>query len=241
MGHPKFSRRVWQGPKHPWQSERIDEERTLIFNYGLRNHREIWKARSKLRRWRSKAMKLIATSDSGDDHVSREKADLIASLHRRGMLPEGATLDDILRLNVEHVLARRLQSQVYYKGYASSMKQARQLLIHGHISVGDQVMTVPGYTITREEEDTLEYSIQSSLHDSAKRTGDSKKSGIATGENHPIRVGITEIRSQATYENEDGESSLELVDGVPTAEEVQQIAEAAETAPSADDVSGGES
>jgi ribosomal protein S4 len=185
-------------------------------------------------------MKLIATTDSGDDHISREKADLITSLHRRGMLPEGATLDDILRLNVEHVLARRLQSQVYYKGFASSMKQARQLLIHGHISVGNQVMTVPGYTITREEEDTLQYGIQSSLHDSAKRTGESK-SGIATGENHPIRVGITEIRSQATYEDEDKESSLELVDEVPTAEEVQQIAEAAEAAPSADDANGGES
>jgi ribosomal protein S4 len=121
------------------------------------------------------------------------------------------------------------------------MKQARQLLIHGHISVGNQVMTVPGYTITREEEDTLQYSIQSALHDLAKRTGESKKSGIATGESHPIRVGISEIRSQATYENDGEESSLELVDGVPTAEEVQKMAEAAEAAPSADDVSGGES
>ena len=157
MGHPKFSRKVWQGPKHPWQAERIEEERTLIHNYGLRNHREIWKARSKLRRWRSNAMKLIATADTGEGHVSKEKSDLITSLHRRGLLPEGASLDDVLRLNVEHVLARRLQSQVYYKGLASSPKQARQLLIHGHISIGNQVMTVPGYITTRDEEAALQY------------------------------------------------------------------------------------
>jgi len=226
MGHPKFSRRAWQGPKHPWQAERIEEERTLIFNYGLRNHREIWKARSKLRRWRSNAMKLIATTDSGDDdHVSREKADLITSLHRRGLLPEGASLDDVLRLNVDHVLARRLQSQVYYKGLAASPKQARQLLIHGHISIGDQVMTVPGYIITREEEAALQYNLSSDL----------------ANEQHQLRQDIVSIRSQADYATDEEESTLELTnDGAPSAEEVQELAEAVAAAPSSDDVSGGE-
>ena len=225
MGHPKFSRRLWQGPKHPWQSERIDEERTLIFTYGLRNHREIWKARSKLRRWRSNAMKLIATADSGeDDHVSREKAYLISSLNRRGLLPEGATLDDVLRLNVEHVLSRRLQSQVYYKGLAASPKQARQLLIHGHISIGNQVMTVPGYIITRDEEAALQYNQSSDI----------------ANEQHPLRQEIESIRSTADY-GEEG-SSLELNNSeAPSPEEVAQLAEAVAAAPSADDVSGGES
>ncbi|MDP6379360.1 MAG: 30S ribosomal protein S4 [Candidatus Thalassarchaeaceae archaeon] len=226
MGHPKFSRRVWQGPKHPWQAERIEEERTLIFNYGLKNHREIWKARSKLRRWRSNAMKLIATTDSGeDDHISREKADLITSLHRRGLLPEGASLDDVLRLNVDHVLARRLQSQVYYKGLAASPKQARQLLIHGHISIDDQVMTVPGYIITREEEAALQYNLSSDL----------------ANDQHPLRQEIESIRLQADYVTEE-ESSLEPTnDGAPSAEEVKELAEAVAAAPSSDDVSGGES
>ena len=226
MGHPKFSRRVWQGPKHPWQAERIEEERTLIFNYGLRNHREIWKARSKLRRWRSNAMKLIAVADSGeDDHVFREKNDLITSLHRRGLLPEGASIDDVLRLNVDHVLARRLQSQVYYKGLAASPKQARQLLIHGHISIADQVMTVPGYIITREEEAALQYNSSSDL----------------ANDQHPLRQEIESIRLQADYVTEE-ESSLEPTnEGAPSAEEVKELAEAVAAAPSSDDVSGGES
>ena len=222
MGHPKFSRKVWQGPKHPWQAERIEEERTLIHNYGLRNHREIWKARSKHRRWSSNAMKLIATADTGEGHVSKEKSDLITSLHRRGLLPEGASLDDVLRLNVEHVLARRLQSQVYYKGLASSPKQARQLLIHGHISIGNQVMTVPGYITTRDEEAALQYNPTSDL----------------SNEQHPLRMEIESIRSQASFESDEEETTLELKSGTPTAEEVQEIAAAAAAAPSAE---GGES
>lgn len=222
MGHPKFSRKVWQGPKHPWQAERIEEERTLIHNYGLRNHREIWKARSKLRRWRSNAMKLIATADTGEGHVSKEKSDLITSLHRRGLLPEGASLDDVLRLNVEHVLARRLQSQVYYKGLASSPKQARQLLIHGHISIGNQVMTVPGYITTRDEEAALQYNPTSDL----------------SNEQHPLRMEIESIRSQASFESDEEETTLELRSGTPTPEEVQEITAAAAAAPGGE---GGES
>ena len=151
----------------------------------------------------------------------REKADLIDSLYRRGLLPEGSTLDDILRMNVEHVLARRLQSQVYYKGLASSPKQARQLLIHGHIAIGDQIMTVPGYVLTRDEEATLQYSPSSPLADAG----------------HSLREEIENIRSAASY-GEEGEE-LETREGVPTAEEVAEISEAAEAAPSAEDTSEG--
>jgi small subunit ribosomal protein S4 len=172
-------------------------------------------------------MKLIATADSGEeDHVSREKADLITSLHRRGLLPAGASLDDVLRLNVDHVLARRLQSQVYFKGLAASPKQARQLLIHGHISIGDQVMTVPGYIVTREEEAVLQYSSFSEL----------------ANEQHALRLEIESIRSQADYANDEEESTLELTNSrAPSSEEVQEMAEAAEAAPSSSDASGGES
>lgn len=165
-------------------------------------------------------MKLIATADGGNEHISREKADLIASLHRRGLLPEGSTLDDILRLDVEHVLARRLQSQVYYKGLASSPKQARQLLLHGHIAIGDQVMTVPGYILTRDEEVALQYNQASKISDPSSK----------------LRQEIEAIRSQATYEG-DEEASLDTNSSAPSAEEVAAIAEAAEAAPSAD---GGE-
>lgn len=167
-------------------------------------------------------MKLIGRVDSSAGHYSREKDDLITSLQRRGLLPEGATIDDVLRLTVEHVLARRLQSQVYYKGLASSPNQARQLLIHGHVVIGDQVMTVPGYILTREEEDGLQYNPNS----------------IIANPEHAMRQEIDQIRAGAEYETSDSEVALESDSDAPTVEEVAEIAAAVAAAPGSKDGGG---
>ena len=44
MGDPKFPSKHYNTPSHPWQKVRIEEERTLIHQYGLKNKKEIWKA-----------------------------------------------------------------------------------------------------------------------------------------------------------------------------------------------------
>ena len=123
MGHPKFSRPKIDTPKHPWKRARIDEEHDIAARHGLKNMKEIWKARSQLRRIRQQAMKLIGRVDTTEDHWGREKQDLLTSLQRKGILADDSSIDDVLVLSVENVLDRRLQSQVYYKGKASSMKQ----------------------------------------------------------------------------------------------------------------------
>ena len=221
MGHPKFARPKYDTPTHPWKKARIEEEHALKEQFGLKKiggMKEIWKAKSKLRRWRQNAMKLIGRVDTSEGHFSREKNDLVESLYRRGLLGDGSSLDDILLLTVEHVLSRRLQSQVYYCGLASSMRQARQLVIHGHIGLGEQKMTVPSYIITRDDENTLTYHHTSPLTDPA----------------HPIRVEIEETRAAAEYEGEGEET--------PSEEFVAGVAEAAEAAPTAEDteVEGGD-
>ena len=43
--------------------------------------------------------------------------DLLHSLHQKGLVTAEASLDDILSLGVEEILNRRLQAQVYYKGW----------------------------------------------------------------------------------------------------------------------------
>ena len=45
------------------------------------------------------------------------------------------------------------------------MRSARNLIVHGHISIGDQRMTVPGYHVLREEEDNIQYSTNSPYAD----------------------------------------------------------------------------
>ena len=119
--------------------------------------REIWREKSALRRHRNQAMKLIGRVDTSEGHYAREKDDLIVSLTRKGLLSEGSSIDSVLQIDVELMLARRLQSQVYYKGLAPSMRASRNLIVHGHISIGDQKMTVPGYHLLREEEESLRY------------------------------------------------------------------------------------
>ena len=62
MGEPKFSRPKFDTPSHPWKAARIEEEHAIKAQHGLKNMREIWKAKSQLRRHRRQAMRLIGMS-----------------------------------------------------------------------------------------------------------------------------------------------------------------------------------
>tara|TARA_B100000287_G_scaffold435396_1_gene503492 strand:+ start:2270 stop:2872 length:603 start_codon:yes stop_codon:yes gene_type:complete len=196
MGEPKFSRPRTQTPTHPWKQARIDEEHDLKERYGLKKiggMREIWREKSALRRHRNQAMKLIGRVDSTEGHYAKEKDQLLNSLTKKGLLQTGADVGDVLEINVEHMLSRRLQSVVYYKGLAPSMRAARNLIVHGHICIGDQRMTVPGYHILKEEEDSLKYSDNSPFVDPE----------------HPFRKELETLRYQEDDEEEAEEDSAE--------------------------------
>ncbi len=196
MGEPKFSRPRTQTPTHPWKQARIDEEHDLKERYGLKKvggMREIWREKSALRRHRNQAMKLIGRVDSTEGHYAKEKEQLLNSLTKKGLLQTGADVGDVLEINVEHMLSRRLQSVVYYKGLAPSMRAARNLIVHGHICIGDQRMTVPGYHVLKEEEDSLQYSENSPFVDPV----------------HPFRKELETLRYQEDDEEELEEDSAE--------------------------------
>ena len=168
MGDPKFSRSKTQTPTHPWRQARIDEEHALKEKYGLKKTggmKEIWKERTSLRRYRNQAMKLIGRVDTSEGHFAKEKEQLISSLTRKGLLPEGASVGDVLQIDIDQMLSRRLQSVVYRRGLAPTMRSSRQLIMHGHISIGEQKMTVPGYHILKEEEELLQYNSNSPFID----------------------------------------------------------------------------
>ena len=42
MGDPKRLRRKYEPPRRPWEKIRIDEEKTLMEEYGLKNKKEVW-------------------------------------------------------------------------------------------------------------------------------------------------------------------------------------------------------
>ena len=84
MGEPKFSRPKYDTPSHPWKADRIEEEHAIRASHGLKNMKEIWKAKSQLRRHRRQAMRLIGNVDTTEGHGKREMEDLLHSLHHRG-------------------------------------------------------------------------------------------------------------------------------------------------------------
>jgi small subunit ribosomal protein S4 len=167
LGDPKFSRRKYEKPKHPWEGARIKAENELIKKYGLKNKKELWRAQSLLRNFRQRSRTLQAKVRYKDLQAEKEKDELLRKLGTMGLLPlEGATLNDVLSLDVEAILSRRLQTVTYIKGLAHTTKQARQLIVHGHTAVGDRKVTIPGYLVKRDEENMIRYSSDSPLaHD----------------------------------------------------------------------------
>ncbi len=164
MGDPKFSRRTYLRPNHPWEGERIAAENELITKYGLKNKRELWKALAILRRFRQRARILQAQVRYGDPQAEKEREELLRRLGRLGLLPgEGATLDDVLALDVEAVLSRRFQTLAFVKGLAYTPHQARQFITHGHLSLAARRVTIPGYLVSREEEGTIVYDPRSPI------------------------------------------------------------------------------
>ena len=165
MGKPKFSRKIYEKPSHPWQADRINQENELLKKYGLKNKREIWKAQTRLRKYRGQARELLAKVQTGDPQTKKESNQLLMHLNRLSILPANSNLDDVLALDIESILGRRLQTLTYLKGLSSTPNQARQLITHGHIIVGDHKVTIPGYIISKEEENEIGYTTASPLND----------------------------------------------------------------------------
>ena len=107
----------------------------------------------------------IARSLIGKSAEEREKmeAEIIMHLKKLGVLEETAVLDNVLDLTIEDIFERRLQTIVYRKGLAKTIQQARQLITHGHIAIGDKRVTIPSYMVTREEEKQIGYAGRSAV------------------------------------------------------------------------------
>jgi small subunit ribosomal protein S4 len=158
VGDPKFLRRRYDTPKHPWEAGRMEEERKLLAKYGLKNKRELWKAQSTLRRVRGQARELQARLRAGEAQAERETALLLARLTRLGVLKTSApTIDDVLALTTEDVLQRRFEWIVFTRGLAPTPFGARQWIVHGHFSIGDHRMTRPGYLVPSAQEAQIAY------------------------------------------------------------------------------------
>ena len=169
MGDPKKRRKQYNSPGHPYQKPRIEAELVLVGRYGLRNKRELWKARTLMGKFRAQARSILALQE--EEREVQENL-LISKLSRLGIVQEGTTSDEILGMEVEAILKRRLQTLVVENGLASTVQQSRQLIAHRHITINNRVITSPSYLVPISDEETLKYATNSPFND--PRTPNSK-------------------------------------------------------------------
>jgi small subunit ribosomal protein S4 len=160
MGDPKKIRKKYDTPSHPWIKSRIDEEKELKKEFGTRSKKEIWKAETLLKKFKSQAKKLISLTTPQADV---EKEHLFRRVKELGLAEGSISFDTVLGLKVNDILARRLQSVLVTRGLARTAKQARQFVVHGHVLVNGKKVTAPSHLINVAEESTLSFSVGSAL------------------------------------------------------------------------------
>ena len=160
MGDPRKPRKTYETPRHPWRKEQLEAELHLLGEYGLRNKRELRRHETMLSKIRGIARSLLGGSE---EQKSLIESPYLKRLARLGILSESASVDNILDLNVKDLMERRLQTIVYRSGLARSIHQARQFVSHGHISIANEIVSVPSYIVKRDEESRIAFNQRSPL------------------------------------------------------------------------------
>ena len=144
-----MSRKVWKKPKRPLNYDLMMDELKTLGTFGLKTKKELWKTQTELSRVRLQARSLLALRQ---EERERKEPILIQSLSKIGLVDQNSTLDDVLNLQVNDLLSRRLQTITQRKLFFKTPYQARQAIVHGHIMIGDSVVTIPSYVVKTEEE-----------------------------------------------------------------------------------------
>lgn len=165
MGAPRKLRKKYKGPQHPFNAERFESELKYVGMYGLRNKKELHKVHTRLGSFRSRARSLLALEENSEKRLHDEEL-ILTKLNKMGVIKsESFSIDEILNLQAEDFLERRLQTSVFRKGLARTPHQARQLIVHGHIAIRGRRVTVPSYHLLVGEEDLVDYSPGSPYYD----------------------------------------------------------------------------
>ena len=67
----KRKHKLYSNPKKPFDKVRIDEEKNIMKEFGLKNKKEIWKAEAKVKLVREKARKLIKSSPENQKKLKK--------------------------------------------------------------------------------------------------------------------------------------------------------------------------
>jgi small subunit ribosomal protein S4 len=218
LGDPRKPRKTYQTPRHPWRKEQLEAELHLLGEYGLRNKRELRRHETMLSQIRGIARSLLGATE---EQKSEVESQYLKRLARLGILPESASVDNILDLSVKDLMERRLQTIVHRSGLAKSIHQARQFVSHGHVSIAGQIVSVPSYLVKRDEESRIAFDQRSPLtnaqHPARAAPGGKRlarvieEASTPTPVPTPVMPALPEVSAEIKEEVE-AEKPLELVE-----------------------------
>ena len=142
----KRKHKLYSRPKRPFDKKRIDEEKEIKEEFGLKNKKEIWKAEAKVKLIRKKARNLIKSSPE-------QKKRLFDQLNKIGLKADSLT--DAFAINIKSYLERRLQTVVFKRRLANTIKEARQKIVHKKVLIDGKVINKPSYIVPIKLEDKI--------------------------------------------------------------------------------------
>ncbi len=184
MGDPRKFKTKYETPRKQWDADRIATESKLVTEYGLKNIRELWVTLAELKKVRRESRRLLSVGDESID----ESKKVLGKLSRLGIGTGIDTLDKILVMDVRDFLERRLQTRVMKRGLARTMKQARQIIVHGFIAVNGRKVTSPSYVVPTELDATISYYKPISVEVVRAQKTDKKKPATAVEPEAPAEA-----------------------------------------------------
>ena len=138
----------------------MEKEIVLAGEYGLKTKREIWRVQLTLARIRKAARTLLTMEETNPKRIFEGRA-LLSKMFKFGLLnPDTENgLDYILSLDVKRFLERRLQTVVFNKKLAKSVHESRVKIRQRHIMVANQMVNVPSFMVTVENEAKINHHI----------------------------------------------------------------------------------
>ena len=206
MGDTKNFRRVWKKPKRPLNFDLKMDELKILGTFGLKTKRELWKTRTELSRVRNQARSLLALSQ---DVREQKEPILMNSLSKVGYVQSDATLDDVLNLEINDLLGRRLQTIVQKKFYFKTPYQARQAVSHGHVLIGDQIVNIPSYLVKVDEEDKVKLTSESVFNEILSKPESDLGSPETENIEIPTEAPAEEVKTEAPAEEVKTEAPAE--------------------------------
>merc|ERR1712224_505899 len=127
---------------------------------------EVWRVQLSLAKLRKAARELLTLEENDPRRIFEGRA-LMKRMFKFGLLNRDTEngLDYVLGMTVQKFLERRLQTRVFRNKLAKTVHHARTLVRQRHVAVDNQLVTIPSFMVTVENENKINFHQASPLGD----------------------------------------------------------------------------